>query len=87
MEERVQGYPGPYVSDSDNEEEEQEEEQTAEQEDLEEDPDERLPPKVNTPAWYLEESENTDWLLDDVKDQHFLEHEQDASDSDEDEGD
>ena len=81
MEERVQGYPGPYVSDSDDEEEvEEEPEKPAEQDNLDSDPEDE-PPKPNTPEFFFEESENTDWLIDDVKDQRFLEQEQDDSDS------
>ena len=68
-------------------EEEEQPPLTAEQMDLEDEGD-GLPPKRGTMEWFFEESANTDWLIDDVKDQHFLEHEQDDSDTDEqDEGD
>ena len=80
MEERVQGYPGPYVSDSDDEEEQQ---PTAEQDNKEEDLEEGLPHKFNTPEGMFDQSDNTDWLFDDVKDQAFLDQQQDETDSDE----
>ena len=81
MEERVQGYPGPYVSDSDDEEEE---EQPENAEDREEDLEDGLGGtfKPNTPEALFAQSDNTEWLLDDVKDQTFLEQERDESDSD-----
>ena len=82
MEERVQGYPGPYVSDSDDEEQE-EQQPTAEQDKKQEDLEEGLPHKFNTPEGMFDQSDNTEWLFDDVKDQAFLDRQEDETDSDE----
>eukprot|EP00891_Asterochloris_glomerata_P000242 jgi/Astpho2/242/Aster-x0430 len=82
MEERVQGYPGPYVSDSDDEDQEEKQPaKSAEQEDMEEDLEDGLAPKPNTLEYLFDESDNTEWIVDDVKDQYLLEQEQDKSDS------
>ena len=82
MEERVQGYPGPYVSDSnDEDQEEKQPAKSAEQEDMEEDLEDGLAPKPNTLEYLFDESDNTEWIVDDVKDQYLLEQEQDKSDS------